>query len=363
MSNIKAVAKLAGCSTATVSRCFNTPELVRASTRARVMAVATRLGFEPSPIGRQLRTSRSGLIGVMLPSLANPIFADCIGGIETVLDASNRRLLLTTTRYDASREQALIEVLLRQKVDGLLLTVAESHDNPVLRKLAEAGTPHVLLYNHTPDCASVSVDDRTAAADAVRYLIGQGHQRVAMLAGRLAASDRAVLRHQGYLDAMQGAKLTPLALVQADFDAHVLEPQFSQWLATQRELPTAIFCSTDTLALGVIKALRAHGIAIPHDISVMGFDGLEYGQLIEPTLATIRQPNHDIGQQACGQLMRQLEGSETIPGTTTLPHTLVPGRSVSRPRKTPLQAVPHPIPAVASPASRKPLPHHQGAAS
>lgn len=332
MSNIKIVAKLADCSIATVSRCFNAPDLVRPATRARVMEVAREQKFRPSIIGQQLRRNRTGLVGVMLPSLANPIFADCIGGIEEVLDQHNKRVLLTTTQYDSTKEEQLIEILLRQKVDGLLLTVANTHDCRALAMLAEEKIPYALMYNHAPGYVTVSVDDRIAARDAVRHLVGAGHRRIAMLAGYLTASDRSALRHQGYQDAMREAGLKPLPLVETDFAAHSIDTQLQHWFRNMANRPTAIFCSTDMLALGVIKSLRERHLRIPDDVSVIGFDGLEYGQLIEPTLATIRQPNEDIGRQAARRLLAQIDG-ETVPADPLfLPHTLLAGRSVNLPR-------------------------------
>jgi DNA-binding LacI/PurR family transcriptional regulator len=328
MSNIKIVAKLAGCSIATVSRCFNEPELVRPATRARVMEIARQQKFRPSIIGQQLRSKRTGMVGVMLPSLANPIFADCIGGIEDALNGRNKRVLLTTTQYDSSREEQLIEILLRQKVDGLLLTVANTRDCRALAMLAEEKVPYVLMYNHAPGFATVSVDDRTAAHDAVRHLVHAGHRRIAMLAGYLTASDRSALRHQGYQDAMREAGLAPMPLAEVDFGAHALDTQLQHWFRTMADRPTAIFCSTDMLALGVIKSLRERSLRIPEDVSIMGFDGLEYGQLIEPTLATIRQPNEDIGRQAARRLLAQIDGDPEPTESLLLPHTLLAGRSV-----------------------------------
>src|SRR3546814_432287 len=212
MSNIKIVAKLAGCSIATVSRCFNSPDLVRPVTRARIMEIAKQQKFRPSIIGRQLRRNQTGMVGVMLPSVANPIFADCIGGIENVLNQHDKRVLLTTTQYDSSKEEQLIEILLRQKVDGLLLTVANTENCGALAMLADENIPYVLMYNHAPGHVTVSVDDRQAAQDAVRHLIEAGHRRIAMLAGFLTASDRSALRSEEHTSELQSLMRIPYAV-------------------------------------------------------------------------------------------------------------------------------------------------------
>jgi DNA-binding LacI/PurR family transcriptional regulator len=327
MSNIKSVAKLAGCSIATVSRCFNAPHLVRDTTLARVMTIARQQKFRPSIIGQQLRKNQTGLVGVMLPSVANPVFADCIGGIEQVLNQSDKRMLLTTTQYDSSKEEPLVEMLLRQKVDGLLLTVADTKRCRTLVSLSKGNVPYMLMYNHARGYETVSVDDRKAACDAVQHLLNLGHRRIAMLAGFLTASDRSALRHLGYQDAMHSAGLKPLPLAEVDFGAQALETQVQCWFDEGAIRPTAVFCSTDLLALGVIKALRERSIRIPQDISVIGFDGLEYGRLIEPTLATISQPNKEIGRHAAERLLRKINGDTTKYQPLFLAHTLLAGRS------------------------------------
>ncbi|MEO6984785.1 MAG: substrate-binding domain-containing protein [Paralcaligenes sp.] len=332
MSNIKSVAKLAGCSIATVSRCFNAPHLVKAATLAHVMDIARQQKFRPSVFGQQLRKNQTDLVGVMLPSLANPVFADCIGGIEHVLNQHNKRMLLTTTQYDSMREEELIEILLRQKVDGLLLTVASAENCTALASLANGNIPYVLMYNHAPGYETVSIDDRSAARDAVRHLLSFGHRRIAMLAGFLTASDRSALRYQGYQDAMQEAGLAALPLTEVDFGAQMLELQLQHWLNKMSSCPTAIFCSTDLLALGVIKALRERSLRIPQDISVIGFDGLEYGQLIDPVLTTISQPNGEIGRKAAQKLLSRLDGEKSQAKPLFLKHELLTGHSVGQPK-------------------------------
>ncbi|TAM89972.1 MAG: LacI family transcriptional regulator, partial [Candidimonas sp.] len=245
-----------------------------------------------------------------------------------VLDQYDKRVLLTTTQYDSSKEMPFIEILLHQKVDGLLLTVANARNCPALARLAEEKVPYVLMYNHAPGHATVSVDDRAAARDAVRHLIRAGHRRIAMLAGYLTASDRSALRHLGYRDAMAHAGLAPLPLAEVDFGAHSLDTHLHQWFDGPANPPSAIFCSTDMLALGVIKSLRQRALRTPDDVSVIGFDGLEYGQLIEPTLATISQPNEAIGREAANRLLADFGGGPAATQSLVLPHRLLAGGTV-----------------------------------
>ncbi|TXD91624.1 LacI family DNA-binding transcriptional regulator, partial [Ralstonia pseudosolanacearum] len=196
-SSIKDVATHAGISIATVSRAVNAPERVSPETLARVQAAMDALQYRPNALGRQLRAVRTGLVGVVLPSLANPVFAECLQGIDEAAAASGQRVMLMTTAYDREREARAIETLLQQRVDGLVLTVADAAANPHLDRLDAERVPYVLVYNDTqgqprmPTRCSVTVDNRAAARDAIRALLGRGHRRIRMLTGTLAASDRA----------------------------------------------------------------------------------------------------------------------------------------------------------------------------
>ncbi|MBN4668118.1 LacI family DNA-binding transcriptional regulator [Pandoraea nosoerga] len=311
MADIRDVAQRAGCSIATVSRALNSPQLVRPETLARVQAAAAELKFRPNALGRQLRGERTGLIGVMLPTLGNPVFADCLEGIEAAIDGTGHRLLLVTTQYDPERERNAIETLLQQRVDGLLLTLADAEHSALVDDLSAEGVACQLVYNDAPLRPCVSVDNRAAAAQGVAMLIEAGHRDIVMVTGALHASDRAKRRYLGYGDAMRAAGLTPLPAFEIDFNSGARGERVREWLA-QRERdgarPTALFCSNDLLALGVMRALREAGLRVPDDISVLGFDGLAVGELLSPTLATVVQPSVDIGRHAAQRLLAQIDG-------------------------------------------------------
>ncbi len=331
-SSIKDVATHAGISIATVSRAVNTPERVSPETLARVQAAMEALQYRPNALGRQLRAVRTGLVGVVLPSLANPVFAECMQGIDEAAAAAGQRVMLMTTAYDREREARAIETMLQQRVDGLVLTVADAAANPHLDRLDAERVPYVLVYNDTqgqprmPVRCSVTVDNRAAARDAIRALLALGHRQVRMLTGTLSASDRAALRHAGYRDALQAAGIVPQPPVEIDFNAEAMAPaELDRLLAPPR--PTAVFCSNDRLALLTIRALRMRGLRVPEDLSVIGFDGLAMGQWLSPALATVAQPHRQIGIDAARALARRIAG-ETVP-PITLPHRLLPGGTLA----------------------------------
>ncbi|WP_150116900.1 LacI family DNA-binding transcriptional regulator, partial [Pseudomonas syringae group genomosp. 3] len=190
MTDLKEVASLAGVSRATAARAFASPDVVRAETRERVFAAARELGFRPNRLGRQLRLQTTNLIGVVVPNLLNPVFAEQFQAMERAARARGYNLLLATTDYTAERESAVVEELLRQRVDGLVLTVTDAEHNRVLESLVSEDTPFVLAYHQTDneDYSAVSVDNRAGMALATRYLIDAGHQRVAMVAGPVMQS-------------------------------------------------------------------------------------------------------------------------------------------------------------------------------
>lgn len=326
--NIKDVARHAGVSISTVSRAFNMPHLVRPGTRETIERVAAALDFQPNLIGRQLRMDKTELIGVMLPTLSNPVFAECLQGIEEAAVANGYRVMVVTTHYRAEREQRALDTLQHQRVDGLVLTVANAAGNPLLDRLAKSGIPYVLTYNHHEAHPCVSVDNHLAAREGVELLLELGHRRIGMLTGELAASDRAVQRYQGYCAAMTAAGLTPLPALEIDFNTRELPDALLRQLSDPATRPSALFCGNDRLAMVAMQSLARCGVRVPHDIAILGFDGLEVGELLSPSLASVSQPNFAIGTRAMNTLNAWLDGTPST-RPQILPHGLRRGGSLA----------------------------------
>jgi DNA-binding LacI/PurR family transcriptional regulator len=186
------------------------------------------------------------------------------------------------------------------------------------------------MHNDTVRRSSVSVDNRQAAYDGVRMLIAHGHRRILMLAGTLAASDRARLRHLGYVQAMQQAGLIPAPALEIDFNTEELAPSVPAHLTSGPDRPTALFCSNDLLAMVVMRGLRQARLQIPHDMSILGFDGLSMGELLQPPLASICAPNREIGCAAWKRLMARIDGTYSdVSLSLTLPHSLREGATIA----------------------------------
>lgn len=338
------VARAANVSLATASRVFSNPALVRKETAERVLRAAGELGFRPNLLGAKLRAQRTRIVGVMLPTLENAVFAECWRGIEEAAWTQGYSLMLVTSRYEPERERERIEYLLRHRVDGMVLTVADAARSAVLDQLDAEGVPYVLAYNQAARRGkrySVSVDNRISARAGVETLIAAGHRRIAVVSGAFVASDRARQRHAGYQDAMRAHGLPLLPTLSLTAHTPTQAPgdvDRVRRFVTAPAGPTALFCTNDMLAIGMISMLKRLGMSVPGDISVLGYDGIELGGLLEPPLSTVVQPNHEIGARALASLVARLapaggvasEGNG-VPRSTLLPHGVRRGATVGPP--------------------------------
>jgi len=328
------VAQRARVSAATVSRVLNESAPVSEAITRAVLDAAAKLDFRPNLLGRSLRSSKTRNLGVILPTLAHPVFAECLQGLETAARAGDHAVTLATTGYDPAQEDGAIEWLLRHRVDGLVMTVADAARSRALDKLDREGVSYVLVYNQLGRRAgnprpTVSVDNRAAARQMVEHLIGLGHRRIAMVAGSFRQSDRTRLRHRGYLDALRAAGLAAVPPVELPFmaaDAHIP----LQDLMSRRERPSALFCSSDQLAMMVMRDLVRLGLAVPRDVSVAGFDGVQLGTLTSPMLSTVVQPSPQIAATAV-DLLLGLIGGQRFLAPALLHHTLRLGESTAAP--------------------------------
>lgn len=328
------VARAAGVSAATVSRAFNRPDSVRPETRARVEQAARALDWRPNASARTLRTQKSRVIGVVLPTLLNPVFAECLQGIAEAAAAGGYAIVPKVSDYALATEQAAIDALIGAGVDGLLLVVADPARSAALRALKRDDIPYVLAYNRHPRQPCVSVDGGLAMAEAVERLVACGHERIAMVIGERAASDRAQMRHAGFVAAMARARLKPLPLIEVPFMDAALDRLDAALGAARR--PTALVCSNDLLAIRAMRAAHRRGLAVPRELSVIGFDGIAIGNDLTPTLATLAQPNRQIGREAVEVLLRGLQAGRPLRprDSRTLTYAWRPGESCAAAPRT-----------------------------
>ena len=327
MPDLKAVAQLAGVSRATAARAFANPEVVRPATRDQVFAAARKLGFRPNRLGRQLRLQSTNLIGVVVPNLLNPVFAEQFQAMERAARARGYNLLLATTDYASERESQVVEELLRQRVDGLVLTVTDAERSQVLQDLTREDTPFVLAYHQTGNAlySAVSVDNRAGMALATRYLLAAGHRRIAMVAGPAMQSDRARLRYAGYCDAMRESGLPARPIIEMPDHTRAEFAALRSSLSSP-DAPTALVCSNDLLAISLIAQLRRHGHKVPEQLSVIGFDGIALGEQMHPTLCSVVQPIAELARTVIEQLLARIAGGP--PASHCLACHIRPGESI-----------------------------------
>lgn len=325
--SIHDVASEAGVSVATVSRVFNLPDKVTAATREHVMRVARSLGYVPNTSARTLRTQRSRVIGVVLPTLTNPVFAECLAGISRAAVANGYAIQPLITQYQLDLENQAVSQLLAANVDGMILVVSNPADSSALKRLNIAGVPYVLAYNRHPDYPCVSVDSEQAVVELIAHLVSLGHRRIAMVTGKLNASDRAQQRYNGYHRGMKEARCKSTQVLEVPFiEAAVAE--ISAMLSSDTR-PTALVCSNDLLAIRSLRAAHLAGLSVPRQLSVVGFDGIAIGEDLTPALSSITQNNVEIGHSSVELLVDSLQSGATLTSTAsrTLPHAFRAGES------------------------------------
>ncbi|WP_411880618.1 LacI family DNA-binding transcriptional regulator [Polaromonas sp. YR568] len=333
--SIQAVADQAGVSVATVSRVFNSPEKVSPQTRELVEKAALERGYMPNASARTLRTQRSRVLGVVLPTLLNPVFAECLEGIARSATRAGYAILPLTTDYRIEQEEQAVNLLLAGNVDGMILVVSNPETSKALQRLCGAQLPYVLAYNRHAGHPCISVDSEQAVAQLVKRLAGLGHRDIAMVSGQLSASDRAQQRCRGFLQGMEAAGLADPQVLEVPF----VETAVSEItdLLNRRPRPSALVCSNDLLAIRSLRAAHLAGLAVPRDLTVVGFDGIALGEDLTPMLSTITQPNADIGRCSVELLVQALTGGAALApdSSLSLAYGFREGESCAAPSATP----------------------------
>ncbi|WP_420340049.1 LacI family DNA-binding transcriptional regulator [Roseibium sp.] len=309
---IKDVAERAGCGIATVSRVLNETGSASPDTRERVMAAAAALGFEFSALGRSLQSKSTKTLGCVVPSLANPIFADVVQAAQRAANAKGYQLILACSEYDEDLELKAVRTLVAKQVDGLILTVNNAQASEALTLVSRKNLPTALVYNRpVHGLKSWAVDNGEAARAVAKAFAGHGHRHTGFLALRFHRSDRSRERYDGYVAACLSLGLEPPVLLEIEEQDGQLLDLLGGLLDRNKAL-TGIFASNDYLALAAIKAARQLGRRIPQDLSIVGFDGISSGQMVDPNLATIVTDPAAMGLGAAGYVLALLE-NEAVP--------------------------------------------------
>ncbi len=308
------VARLAGVSTATVSRCLNLPDRVREATKLRVQAAIADLGYTPHFGGMALASNRTNTVGAIIPTMENAIFARGLQFLQEELSLSGITLSVATSLYDPEKEAQQVKSLLGRGVDVLAL-IGQERPKETYDFLKIRGVPFVLMWIPEPGSpySNVGFNTHQAAHDMASHVIAHGHNQIAMIGGITEGNDRARQRIKGVSDAMQQHDLSLNApyLVESEYTIDEGELAARKLLALNPR-PTAIICGNDVQAAGTLRAARNLGLAVPHDLSVVGFDDIDLAEAVEPGLTTIHVPHRRMGREAARLIINMARNNAPV---------------------------------------------------
>lgn len=331
MSTILDVAKLACVSTATVSRVINSPDNVRVETREKVLQAMSKCNYKYNALARGFVTKKSNTIGLIIPNINNPVFADSTLGVQEYADKRKMKVILGNSDYKYSQEDNLVNALRESQVDGLIITTTNLKGN-VLKNLVDESFPFVLLFSTVKGVpiSAVGVDNYRGGYLATEHLVSLGHRRIGMVAGNFSITERSFHRWHGYKKCLRDNKIAydKGLVIQTDYSLSGGRDAIKT-LLNQASPPTAIFCSNDYIALGAIKGAREAGLSLPDDLSIVGFDDMQTASYMVPPLTTIRQPAYEMGRRAA-ELLLQLIEKESKPVQDMMETSLIVRESTAK---------------------------------
>ena len=333
MSSIRDVSRRAGVSVATVSRALSNPEKVAEETRARVLEAVRATDYRPNMMARNFRSRQAFAIVVLAPNIANPFFARVVRGIEQVAQKGGYAVLLGDTQDDPAREAEYLHLVQSRQADGVIQLSARI-DPKALSRLWSAGSPAAIVNAcecvDIDFCPRIRIDNAAAGRAMTEHLLALGHRRIGVLTGppRSPLTRDRLAGHRQALEAA-GVAYDPALTVVGDFSP---QSGFDGALKLAGARPTALFCFSDEMAVGAMRALRTLGLGVPGDVSVAGFDDIDLAHFTEPPLTTIAQPMEDLGRTAMGVLLDILNGGQPGGSTEILPTRLVVRDSTAAPR-------------------------------
>ncbi|MFI5022380.1 MAG: LacI family DNA-binding transcriptional regulator [Alphaproteobacteria bacterium] len=321
---LKDVAQEAGVSYQTVSRALNGSPEIKPGTRARVLAVAERLGYHPNRLAGSLRTSRSKVIGLVMSDVENFFFAEVVSSVEAGARDRGYSVILANSAEDIERERLAVASLIERRVDGLIIAPAEG-DHAYLARALPKSFPLVAINRmiESVPCSAVLTENEAGAKEAVQYLIARGHSRIGAVIGSSGLMTSRE-RFAGFSAAMREAGLP----IRAEWiGTGGLRPEGGRMAATKIfarvDRPTALFASSNKIAEGVLVALGELGLRHGRDVEVIGFDNAVWARLVDPPVPVIAQPTAQIGFDAVRLLIDVIDGEVRAPRILRLPARLI----------------------------------------
>lgn len=325
------VAREAGVSMATVSRVVNGNPNVKPTTRKRVVEAIDQLGYRPNAVARGLASKRTTTVGVIIPDISSIFFSELARGIEDIATMYKYNIILSNSDQNKEKEIHLINTMLEKQVDGIVFMggeITKEHEET----FKKSPVPVVLsaTIDDNKEFPSVNIDYRQAAYDAVEAFINKGHKRIGMLTGTLEDPINGYQKYSGYKQALQEAdiELDEALIVIGDYSYNSGLNAMKEFLQLENR-PSALFASTDEMALGLIHGAQDAGYKIPEDFEIIGFDNTRLATMVRPALTTVVQPMYDIGAVSMRLLTKLMNKEEVTDNAVVLPHRLEYRQSTS----------------------------------
>jgi LacI family transcriptional regulator len=326
------VAERAGVSAASVSRVLNNPSSVSPDLRRRIEDILKDMAYVPHWAGRALASRRSRTIGAVVPTLDIAVFAAGIEAMQTRLHQFGHSLLVASSAYDQAKEVQLVRTLIERGVDGMAL-VGSDHAPEVYRMLGTARVPVVntYVYDTAARYACVGLDNRQASHKLIRYLLELGHRHFGLATSPARLSDRTRARLEGMIACLadHGIDLPARQIVEVPYSVMDGRSALHTLLSTAPQI-TAVACTSDVLAIGVVLEAVRQGVRLPDELSVTGFDDLELSAQIDPQLTTVHVPARLIGQRAADFLVGAIIDDDSGGASIELPTSLILRGSTGR---------------------------------
>ncbi|RYG93117.1 LacI family DNA-binding transcriptional regulator [Loktanella sp. IMCC34160] len=310
------VAARARVSTATVSRCLNSPDQVSERTRQRVMEAVRDLGYAPNFGARALAAKRTNTFGAIIPTMENAIFARGLQAFQDELQANGITLLVASSSYDPDREEDQIRALVARGADALLL-IGHDRTAQTYDFLDRRGIPYVVAWVHDNSVRrhSVGFDNFAAMKALTEEVLAQGHRNIGVITAERSGNDRARERFRGICSALSDHGLDPadLLIEETTYSIDNGAERFAR-LMDQTPRPTAVLCGNDVFAAGALMKARDLGLRVPQDVSITGFDDIDLAGIVTPGLTTVHVPHREMGRRAARRLLALRAGDDPGPG-------------------------------------------------
>ncbi|MFB1099359.1 MULTISPECIES: catabolite control protein A [Bacillaceae] len=318
------VAREANVSMATVSRVVNGNPNVKPATRKKVLSTIEQLGYRPNAVARGLASKRTTTVGAIIPDISSIFFSELARGIEDIATMYKYNMILSNSDQNPDKELTLFNSMLEKQVDGIVFMGGKISDE-LLQQFDKSPVPIVIAATGqgTGEIPTVAIDYEQAAYEATKLLVDHNHKHPAFVAGT-AEAETNNQKYKGYLRAVteNNGEVKQEYIVKAN-NTYNSGLEAAKQLADLADRPSAVFVSSDEMALGVIHGFQDNGLRVPEDIEVVGYDNTRLATMVRPTLSTVVQPTYDIGAVAMRLLTKLMNKEEVSEKNVILPHRII----------------------------------------